>query len=71
MDNAAWARVAAAGMKGLYHPAMGMAKDGRFRITQQASAKVGAGGLRRILYTPLPHHFWQEQAGATSRLSRT
>lgn len=63
IDNAAWARVAAAGMKGLYHQAMGMAKDGRFGITQQASAKVGVGGVTRILYTPLSHVFWTEQAG--------
>jgi len=62
IDNAAWARVAAAGMKGLYHQAMGMAKDGRFGITRQASAKVGVGGVTRILYTPMPHHFWNEQA---------
>lgn len=62
IDNAAWARVAAAGMKGLYHQAMGMAKDGRFGITQQASAKVGVGGVTRILYTPLSHVFWNEQA---------
>lgn len=62
MDGAAWARTAAAGMKGLYHQAMGMAKDGRFGISHQASAKVGVGGVTRILYTPLSHHFWAEQA---------
>ena len=60
-DNAAWAKVAAASFKGLYHQAMGMAKDGRFGVTHQASAKVGTGGLTRILYTPIPHNFWAEQ----------
>lgn len=63
IDNAAWARTAQIAFKGLYHKALGMEKDGRFGKTHPAAAKVGVGGLTRILYTPIPHILWGEQAG--------